>query len=354
MSIIGNIILGIAAFILFTLVNSFYSKPMPGGDAGVGYAWGIIMLNLGFVITMGIVALIIGWKGGFEWVSSTKSTRTLYVTVSVLAALLFAGLSGLFKGESGHLPAPVSLLVSIAYLLVPVLMIVVSAILLNDDLRANVPLFVYKWASVFIAVLSLIGLSSFLMVQMASSVKNQAAMMKSRMNDMDENDLRILGEIDSCDVINSMGSILVFTGDNQPDKIRLAAVAKIKTNPDWEKTLLGYFETDWAPEVFQFLASNDVDNPSLFEEPVQKGILIEARLFRERIRRCSHPSHFYPGMFDWDVERAIRTVDKFQSKEIDYLPAMKDLRASMDEPSELDKPKFRAAEWLDKWIKSHS
>ncbi|HSF87937.1 MAG TPA: hypothetical protein VLA46_00880, partial [Saprospiraceae bacterium] len=62
MGFIGNIFLGLAALILFYLVTSFYSKPMPGGDAGVGYAWGIIILNLGFVVSMGIVALIIGWK----------------------------------------------------------------------------------------------------------------------------------------------------------------------------------------------------------------------------------------------------------------------------------------------------
>ena len=354
MSIIGNIILGIAALILFSLVNSFYNKPMPGGDAGVGYAWGIIILNLGFVLCMGIVALIIGYKGGFEWVSPAKSTRILYVTVSVLAALIFAGLAGLFKGESGHMAGPARFLVGLSYLVIPILMILISTILLNDNLKTSIPIAIYKWPSVFVAGVSLLGLTSLVLAQVISSAKNQAAAIESRKNGMDENDLRILAEIDTCDVINSVGSILIFTGDNQPAKIQNAAVAKIKTNPDWEKNLLTYFETDWAPEVFQFLASNDVDNPTLFEEPVQKGIYIQANLVRERIRRCSHPSHFYPGMFDWDIERVIRTVDKFQSREVDYLSAMKELRAAMDEPSELDKPNFRAAEMLDKWIKKHS
>lgn len=353
MSFIGNILLGLAALILFYLVTSFYTKPMPGGDAGVGYAWGIIILNLGFVICMGIVALIIGWKSGFEWVSATKSSRTLYVTLSVLAALIFAGLSGLFKGESGHLAGPARYLVPMSYLLIPVLMIAIGAILLNEPLRSSLPLAVYKWPSVFVAVVSLLGVSSLLLAQVMSSAKNQATMMKSRMNDEDENHVRILADIDSCDVMKSMGSILVFTGDNQPPKIQNAAVAKIKTNPEWEKEMLSYLDTDWAPEVFQFLASNDVDHPSIFEEPVRKGVLIQARLFRERIRSCSHPSHFYAGMFNWDVDRVIRTVDKFQSKEIDYVPAMKELRASMDEPSGFDKPKFTAATMLDKWIKAH-
>ena len=354
MSIIGNVFLGLAALILFYLLTSFYSKPMPGGDAGVGYAWGIIILNLGFVVCMGIVALIIAYTGGFEWVAATKSKRTLYVTVSVLAALIFAGLAGLLKGESGQIGGPAKYLVGISYLLVPILMILVSFILLNGNLRSSVPGVLYKWPSIFIAVISLVGLSSLLLAQMAASAKNQLAIAKSTINDEDENHVRILKEIDSCDVVTSVGSILVYTGDNQPEKIQMAAVSKIKTNPDWEKTLLTFFETDWAPEVFQFLASNDVDHPSLFEEPIRKGILIEARLVRERIRRCSHPSHFYPGMFDWDIERVIRTVERFKNKEVDFLPAMKELRAAMNEPSDLDKPEFRAAGMLDKWIKANS
>lgn len=106
MSFIGNVLVGLAALILYYLVTAFYSKAMPGGDAGVGYAWGIIILNLAFVICMGIVALIIGAKGGFEWVSATKSTRTLYTTVSILAILIFAGLAGLLKEKAAILQVP--------------------------------------------------------------------------------------------------------------------------------------------------------------------------------------------------------------------------------------------------------
>lgn len=354
MSIIGNIFLGIAVLILFSLVNTFYSKPMPGGDAGVGYAWGIIILNLGFVICMGIVALIIGSKGGFEWVSATKSTRTFYVTVSVISALIFSGLAGLLNGESGRYAAPVRLLINISYLLVPILMIIISAILLNDPLKASIPLAIYKWSSFFVAAISVVGLSSLLLGQIAASAIKQTAMLESRINDGDENHVRILKEIDSCNVMTSMWSIVIFSGDNQPANIQNAAVAKIKTNPAWERELLSTLETDGAPEVFQFLASNSVDNPILFEEPIRKGILIQARLVRERIRKCAHPSHFYSSMFNWDTERIIRTVDKYQNPEIDYVPAMKELRAAMDEPSDFEKPKLGAVKMLDKWIKAHA
>lgn len=49
MSFIGNVFLGIASLILYYLVTSFYSKPIPGGDAGVGYAFVIrTQMSIGF------------------------------------------------------------------------------------------------------------------------------------------------------------------------------------------------------------------------------------------------------------------------------------------------------------------
>lgn len=77
--------------------------------------------------------------------------------------------------------------------------------------------------------------------------------------------MHILKEIDSCDVLTNMGFIFIFTGDNQPKKIQNAAVAKkIKTNPGDENKTTQVSRHDWAPDVFQFLASNDVDHPFHF------------------------------------------------------------------------------------------
>jgi hypothetical protein len=59
-------------------------------------------------------------------------------------------------------------------------------------------------------------------------------------------------------------------------------------------------------------------------------------------------------MFNWDVERILRTVEKYDGKGYDYLPAMKEVRAALDEPSEMEKPAFDCTPALDKWIREHS
>lgn len=117
--------------------------------------------------------------------------------------------------------------------------------------------------------------------------------------------------------------------------------------------LIRLLETGWSAEAFQFLASNPVDDPALFYEPVRKGVFQQSLLIRESIQRASHSSHFYPGLFLWEVERVIRSVDRFKGHGTDYLPAMKELRAALDEPSDFKEVTFDCLAPLDKWIRSN-
>lgn len=172
-------------------------------------------------------------------------------------------------------------------------------------------------------------------------------MVEQSLNSQQENHQRMLREIDSCDVQKNILFILVFTGDNQEEDVWHNAVAKVKTNTGWQQELIRILDTDFAAESFQFLASNPVDEPALFLEPVRKGVLKQASLIRTDIRQSSHPSHFYQDQFTWQVDRVIRTIDRFTDKGTDFLPAMKELRASLDEPSEYKSIQFTCIGKLD-------
>ena len=320
----------------------------------MGYAWGMIILNLIFAIIMILVSLIIGHKGGFEWVAQTSSSRFWLVAIGLLGAVITTGLSGLFRFENGPVPYMIRATSSFGPVLIPLVLIVSGFILLNTGLKTSVPLPVYKWPLVIVSIFGVVGVASAIIGEIAISQKNRAAVMKDNIAFNDSNHERILSEIDSCDVTKNLVFILVYTGDNQDSDIKHKAVAKVKTHPEWEQELIRLLQTDWAAEPLQFLAFNDVNNPALFLDPVRLGVINQARLMRERINRCSHPSHFYPDMFSWEVERVLRTVDRFEGRGMDYLPAVKEVRAALDEPSPFDKPEFNCLPELDKWIKKHS
>ncbi len=349
MTIIGNSLLFIATLLYFSLVTALYGKTPKGGDAVVSYLWGIIFINAALWICINLVSIIIAFKGGFDWISPSKTTRYLLVYLGLFFICLTPALSGLFKNEHN-----VPLLRFYSFfvpILVPLVLVVVAAILLNGSLRSAVPLTFYKWPLVLIAVIGLLGVAAGMVSLVSENIRNNTARVKEITEREDTNHQRILKEIDSCDVMVNMHHILVFTGDNQPPQIRDKAVAKVRTNPNWQQELIRVLDTHLAEEAFQFLASNPVDDPSLFTEPVRKGVLKQASLIRERIQRSSHPSHFYPGMFSWEVERVIRSVDRFKGMGTDYLPAMKELRAALDEPSEYKQTSFTCISPLDKWIK---
>ena len=355
MTILGNILLAIATLLFCLLFSMLFLKQSPrGGDAAMGHAWSIMLLNLAFLILMILVALIIGSKGGFSWVASGKTARFLLITLGLLASVATVAAGALFKGEPGPFAAFINRFLGFTPALVPALLIVGSAILLNDGLRNSLPVSAFKIPLTTAFALGVLGASALLLGLFIESNRNTRRRIEQMYSDQDRNHARQLADIDSCDVSKDLVFILVFTDANHDDDIRERALAKIKSRPDWQEELIRRLDSGWAREPFTFLASNAVDNPEMFLEPVRLGILNVAKSFREDIRRSSHPSHFYPERFSWEVERILRTVEKFEGKGVDYLPAVRELRAALDEPCTVEKSSMNCSKILDKWIDKRS
>jgi hypothetical protein len=347
---VGNILLFVATVIFVALISALYKTP-PGGDAAVSYIWNIILLNLGFIICMIFVTLITAANGGYDWVSSQKNTRILLTGSGLIVSLITVLLCCLFRHENGPVPILLRFLSAFVPLLIPVILLITSFILLNKGIRIAIPAFVYVWPLIVVAVLGMAGVCTGLYSWAAASNRNQQARIARMIEDENSNHARMLAEIDSCDVTKNMVFILVFADANQDKDVREKAVAKIKTNPFWQEELIKRLKSDWAPEAFNFLASNEVENKSIFPEAVKEGVLIQAKLIRETIRKSSHPSHFYQEQFSWETERVLRTVDRFKNSGIDFLSSIKELRASLNESSEYKKIEFNCTRAIDEWIR---
>lgn len=345
MVIIGNLFLLISA-IAYIALTAIQMKQSPGGDYAVGYAWSIILLNTALIVSLSVAVMITAAKGGFAWVSSKGTSRFFIVTVCFLSVIGITILSSIFKHEGGQMPVVLKVFSSFIPFILPPVLIICTTILLN---HIPVPPAVYKFPLLVISILGVIGMMGSIAGFGKLSYERQKSRLLAVKEGGDSNQRRMLSEIDSCDVSKDMVFLFVFTDANQDQVVRESALAKIKTNPAWQQEIIRRLQNDWAPEAFTFLASNPVDNPELFPEPIQQGILIQARLIRESIRRSSHPSHFYPGLFYRETDQVLRTVDRFP--EIDYINEVKELRAALDEPSVFKKPAFRCIGMLDKWLK---
>lgn len=348
MTVIGNLFLGIASLVSILILNLVYGVHNRGGDYGVGYAWSLFLSLLVFVVCMGIVALSIGAKGGYAWVGAPGTARTMWVLGGFALAML--GVFTVSMGEGmGGVPRFLYHIMKAAPLVAILSVLAGALLLLNEPLRTNIPPFAWRLPT-FIAVgVGVMALGSI----MVAKARINADIAKSAAESHDSFHQGQLDNIDATDLMKNGVFLYGYTDANQKKDLREKALAKIKSRPDWQEELVRRLQNDWAPEAFTFLASNEVDDKAMFAEPVRQGVLIQAKLVRENIRQCRDKYSLYEGKFSWEVDRVLRTVNKFQGLGVDYRPAMQELRNALDEPVSFEKPKLPAKSMLDKWLKKH-
>lgn len=345
MLVIGNLFLGIAAVIFVLMFNLTFMRTPPGGDAGVGYAWALIFGVLGFSGCLGIVTAIIGKAGGFGWIEAGSFPRWAIVLLGFL--VVFVG-NGFFmmNERPGDLPYLFKRVVRWIPFVLPLMLLIGAGILLNLKYAELNPL-TYKIPVYGGLALSALGVGIILVAKMQQSAAMHQAGRKARDKQYQDR----FNHIDTTDVMKDGVFLYVYTDSNQDKEVRERALARIKSRPDWQEELTRRLQNGWAPEAFNFLASNDVDNKAIFPEPVREGVLIQARLIRENIRSCRDKYDLYEGKFTWEVNRVIRTVEKFEGMGTDFRPAMQELRKALDEKTHFEKPRLPAKDVLDKWLK---
>lgn len=343
MQIIGNVLLILATLAAGYLFNLTFINKMPSGDAGVGHAWVSLFAFVVFWLCLALVAVVLGSMGAFEGVALGRFSGTGMLVLCFIIMLLGANL-----GLVGILPF-VRFFGLVSMVATPLVLLIVFAILLNPNLKMAVPAATLRWGLGAILALNSLILVSSLFGRVISRVGYSVSRIFS--NELDSNELRIIGEIDSCDASKGIGNLLVFSGKNQHPKVREKALAKIKSKPDWQDDLIDMLNNGGSYEAFIFLSSNDVEDKALLAQPVYEGVIGLAKWMRQRLKDSSHPSHLYEGLFSTEVRRALEVVDKYEGLGIDYRPAVLELQAALDEPIYYDKPEFSCAKTLDKWLK---
>lgn len=331
----------LAAGYLFKLT---FLQKMPGGDAGVGYAWVMLLLIAAFWVCMALVTCVIGFGGGFAWLSlgrfGSGGMLVLGFWVLVLGSTL--GMEASLGGIRWLAPAN-----AVAMALV---LVATFAVLLNENLKMSVSPALLKWGLSVVLGVNVLMIATMIFGSLASRV---GVFLPSSGGELDNFQLGILDQIDRCDASKGITSLFIFSANNQPRQIQEKAVLKIKSKPDWQEDLYKTLEGDGADEAFYFILSNEVDDKPRFAKGVYQGVLSQARVIRARLRRSSHPSHVYEGQFGFEIERSLKAVEKFKDLGVDFKPAVQELRAALDEPIAYDNPNLTCKKVLDKWLKKH-
>lgn len=340
MSLFGNISLVCTALCLLGLLNLAFLQRQPGGDAGVGHAWAILFLCGILLICAALATLAVGLRGGFDRFGSSTAMRTLVGLGGFgLTALAFY----LFGDPGTFLPKAVRMA---GLLVLPVLVLVWAAVHLNDGLARALP----SGAATALA-LGIVALSGLPLLGMVAGKAVQGAAGFAKRGELDSFQQGIVQHIDATNVQDGIVSLLVHTPQGRHPVIRERALAKIKSRADWQAEMVRLLGTEAAPEVLGFLSTNEVDDPAMLAGAIAEGLLQQAQAIRQRIRRCSHPSHLSAGMLYFEVRRALEVASSYQAKGgLNARAAVQEMRNAFDEPSPCDKPAFAAVELLDSWL----
>ncbi|MEO6039464.1 MAG: hypothetical protein ABIQ93_13710 [Saprospiraceae bacterium] len=352
-NMLGNILLVSAVLTLFGLLF-ITASPSPSGDYGVGYAFLLFSCGAGFLLTSGLLAWNLTATGRFDWLPALGGNRNWLIFFGWLAFAVATLAMSLFRSEwhAGELPEYLhGLSKTLAGLWLPLLVLVPALLLINMERTTGTvadfvkfPLLAGVAMGFFIALTIVFGLLRAKAMETMDKREYAAA----HAGELDSFQQGMLAEIDSCDISKDMVFMLVHTDAQRNPIIRERALAKIKTRPDWQEELVRRLDSGGAEDAFIFLASNEVTDKSLFPEAVRKGVLSQAEIVRKTIKESRS---LYADQYGWEVERVLRTVEKFAGMGVDYLPAVRELRAAFDQSSPFDKPDFRAAPYIDKWIK---
>ncbi|WP_284618617.1 hypothetical protein [Aquabacterium humicola] len=339
MSVFGNLCLVGTALCLLGLLNLAVLQKAPGGDAGVGHAWAIVILCVGLLIVAGLTTLAVGLRGGFDRFGDSAGARALVgVGWFALTALGFY----LLSDPGTFLPKVVRVAGSFV---LPVLVLAWAAVHLNDGLARALPA-----GAATALTLGIIALSGLPLVGMAAgSVARTVAGMAQR-GELDSFQQGIVQHIEATDVQQGIATLLVHTPEGRHPIIRERALARIKSRADWQDEMVRLLRSDAAPEVLGFLSANEVDNAAMFAAAVPEGLQRQAEAIRRRIRNCNHPSNLYAGMLHTEVRLALEVAGAYQAKGADVRPAVQEMKRAFDEPTPYPRPAFAAVDLIDRWL----
>jgi hypothetical protein len=338
---LGNILI-VISLISYGLLASLLSKPMPGGDYGVGYSYAFMFYGAGFVISTGLLAWNMNVNHCFDWV---LRYRNILVFVGWIAFVTMT-----FWSLEYHK----------VFILLHLLIFGLCIYLINAQQTAGFP---PAWAKTamrvgFVASLLIaVGIfGAFGKIWVANSIHK----IQSRITSLSSGNAQYKATLEKIKNHNdtSIHYLLEYVDPNKDNILRKNAIAKIKTYPDWEEQMLAFLmqknlATIWAYEadaqhVYSFLDENKVEHPEKFIKPIKYNL--EAYAIRAE-RDLNDP--YNRELWSLNLEAFCRVLEsQFKDYAQEFKPGMLKLQEVLaaEYPERASKKHIK---WYDKTVKAY-
>lgn len=358
------------AYFFFVITALFFmglailtvSEPSRGVDSSMGYGWGAIILSLGFTLSSLILLLIVRSTGGLDWVAHEAGTRTALLIVFWLAMSITTFFGAILKLESvkEHTSPPFlqALAVGQPQLWVPFLWLMVCLLSLNPGWLSTLSLGWFKLPFWLVFSISTLFTAGLVVVYIHDSIQQSTAQVATRIDDETRWHQQRLEQVAAHKPDDSIFGLLGFTNQYQDDVVRQAALAKIKSHPDWETQLLDLLANPSSYYyVYSFLGSNPVAHQDAFIEPLNRSIGFLSDDIKADINgRETNLQHW---TFDaYNIEHLLQALDtQFGGQLVLFYPNVLKVQQALNTPGrypEGDKRvRFDVTDVVDGWLKAH-
>ena len=349
MGAIINLILIISSVLSLYLWKLIYLTKVPANDGVIGYFWAIIY---GFVIMMGLLTLsgtLLSFAGKLSWIHVGTGKRIIFLIFYLFVAIGGAAIGALFKEE----PSIHKVFTFTGGLLsfIIILLVLFSFFVSNNEFEKAFNYYKVSELSLKSAVY-LGGICWLILIvsSIISRVQNDMNVAAAATDADIKNNERMVAEIAQIDVTQDMLRLMVFADEYKTAAVKDSAVAKIKSHPDWQGELVQLLYSQSGFQVFDFLASNPVDSVKLFPHAVNSSLLSLASYIKDQINDAYQDHHLYAGQFCWEIERAVKTADRFKNMGTDFRFAMGKIKEALETKGQVNHAPFECKRHVEKWL----
>jgi hypothetical protein len=341
----GNLLFGLTTLTYIALTIFNLQKVNATGDRLVG--WGIIaFVILAFYVVFSLsLTISIAAKGGFNWLSNSESLRNTAIGMLWLGMVAGVVFCTMIRPEWNTDPSTgvvrwLSFPVYFGATWLPLLMLFPYAILLNAEWRDTYLPSLYK--------IPLVTGGAFgLLIVMAPTIIMTLGI-KIPQKEIDISEVPFKNAMNTLNGETSIKELLKFSLDND-ERVRIAALAKIKADQDWEGELIriledngeySYYSYYW---VYVFLNINKVDHPERFIKPINNTIPAITLGIQEILKKSFRETSSFTYL---NVDALCRVLDtQFKDSSAAFRPNMLKLQTVIESPhvkreGDIDTPEF--------------
>jgi len=343
MTILGNILLSLAAFIYLVPLQIFLRQPIQHSGHAAGGVIAFVFATIPLWVFIFLAWCVLLARGQFDWLGGGRGWQFLVIFVTFLALTFVTSLAAMLR-EDPQIPWALRPVMTWGIYVLPLLAILASFALLNPSLE--IPVSVARWTLSFCGVAALIpslGMGAQWLVWQEKRAVDAA---EARVAFEDQNVRSLVAEVEALDPIKDLGRLLGHAAANRYEAPRDLAVKKIQTHPTLQEELATKLTNEWSLETLGYLELNNAPDNAALAIPVRTALESLAPWIA---REVSNSNHFWPETYTSETRMALAVADKFAPYGIDYLPAVKAWRSAFDHPNTKE-ARLVAPQLIDAWL----